>query len=241
MHPPEDSDLDQQRMTLADPGDTRTLAGRELCKDLHRYDYLNQTDYKEGENWKIASGTRTDHKGNLYCPYGECSVCALRLASWLRWAAVCACINKPNPEVVRRALVLIQEWEIRRCTVAIFRKAYRQTQYAMKRDAKARTSTSSWSTSSSQPTEVVIVDSDEEQERRMVKYVNARRWALGAKRLLALARLYEFEQVRRFMEDFVTAADALGFTAKGNDDQIYQKWLHWREQQITDRNEEDQQ
>ena len=51
----------------------------------------------------------------------------------------------------------------------------------------------------------------------------------------------EYEQVRRFMEDLVTAADALGFTAKGNDDQIYQKWLHWREQQITDRNEEDQQ
>ena len=75
----------------------------------------------------------------------------------------------------------------------------------------------------------------------MVKYVNARRWALGAKKLLALARRYEYEQVRRFMEDLVTAADALGFTTKGNDDQIYQKWLHWREQQITDRNEEDQQ
>ena len=85
------------------------------------------------------------------------------------------------------------------------------------------------------------MDSDEEQERRMVKYVNARRWALGAKRLLALARRYEYEQVRRFLEDLVTAAEAMGIPARGNDDQIYQKWLHWRGQQTMDRSEENRQ
>ena len=249
VHPLDDADLDQQRMMLADPEDPRTL-GRGPCRDLHSYNYLNPPDYKEVENKMKASGTKIDYNGNAHCRYGECSVCALRLAYWPRLEAVCTCINKSNPEIVRRALVLIQEWEIRLCTAAIFRKAYKQTQYFMTVDAKARAkqglppraglmpktkakaSTSSRATSSNQPTEVVIVDSDDdpEQERRMSEYVNARRWATVTKKLLALARRYEYEQVQRFMED--TAAGVMGIATTGDNDQIYQNWLHWRSQQI---------
>ena len=74
-------------------------------------------------------------------------------------------------------------------------------------------------------------DDDAEKERKMLEFVNARRWAKVAKKLLALARRYEYEQVRRFMDD--TSAGVVAISAADDVDNIYQTWRVWREHLIS--------
>ena len=259
IHPLQDEDLDHSKLMLADPEDPRTM-GEGPCGDLHQYDYINRTEYQQVEAEMKAANTKIEYHGNNQCRYAECSVCALRLAYWPRVGAVCTCINKANPEVVRRTLGLIQEWQLTNCRAVIFRKAYKQIQYCLSEEAKRlmqerasvrltpknrarrsnratsprRATSPSRATSSFHPTaETVPVDSDGddvEKVQEMVEFINARRWANVAKKLLTLARRYEYEQVRRFMDD--TSAGVVAISAADNVDDVYQTWRVWREHLI---------